>query len=229
MSSSAPSDRTKSIFAVLDTPVTFRPTVFARCTANEPTPPDAPTIRTSCPDWMSPLRSPWRAVPPEIGTAAACSNVRFAGFRASLASGADAYSAKEPSAVPNTSSPGWNRVTFFPIASTTPATSRPRNGTLGLRSPKPMTRSKYGLPAMTWGGDPVTPLRRTASIAGWLFIATFVTSIPAQLIFYAPVLGDANANYVTGAGADAHASVAMGALLEVLLIIANIGTAIVLF
>ena len=82
---------------------------------------------------------------------------------------------------------------------------------------------------MTWGGDPVTPLRRTASIAGWLFIATFVTSIPAQLIFYAPVLGDANANYVTGAGADAHASVAMGALLEVLLIIANIGTAIVLF
>ena len=72
-------------------------------------------------------------------------------------------------------------------------------------------------------------LRRTASLAGWLFIATFVTSIPAQLIFYGPVLGDANVNYVTGAGADAHTWVAMGALLEVLLIIANIGTAVVLF
>src|SRR5436309_7300465 len=54
MTSSAPSDRTKSIFAVLDTPVTFAPNVFASCIANEPTPPDAPTIRTSCPDWMSP-------------------------------------------------------------------------------------------------------------------------------------------------------------------------------
>jgi len=69
--------------------------------------------------------------------------------------------------------------------------------------------------------------RRIATLAGWLFVATFVTSIPAQFIFYAPVLDETN--YVTGDGADASASVAMGALLEVLLIIANVGTAVVLF
>ena len=69
--------------------------------------------------------------------------------------------------------------------------------------------------------------RRIATLAGWLFVATFVTAIPAQFIFYASVLDEAN--YVTGAGADASASVAMGAFLEVLLIIANVGTAVVLF
>ena len=69
--------------------------------------------------------------------------------------------------------------------------------------------------------------RRIATLAGWLFVATFVTSIPAQFIFYAPVLDETN--YVTGAGADASASVATGAFLEVLLIIANVGTAVVLF
>jgi len=43
--------------------------------------------------------------------------------------------------------------------------------------------------------------RRIATLAGWPFVATFVTSIPAQFIFYAPVLD--KANHVTGAGADA--------------------------
>ena len=36
-------------------------------------------------------------------------------------------------------------------------------------------------------------------------------------------------DYITGAGANAYNSVALGALLEVLLIIANVGTAVVLF
>jgi hypothetical protein len=49
-----------------------------------------------------------------------------------------------------------------------------------------------------------------------LFIITFVTAIPAALLLYPPVLDDAN--YILGAGADA--GVAMGALLELLLIIA---------
>lgn len=71
------------------------------------------------------------------------------------------------------------------------------------------------------------PTRRTATIAGWLFIVTFVTSIPAFFIFYAPVLD--KLDYVTGGGTDASASIAMGALLEMLLIIANVGTAVVLF
>jgi hypothetical protein len=60
--------------------------------------------------------------------------------------------------------------------------------------------------------------RRTALVAGVLFIVTFVTSIPAALVLYTPVLDDAN--YILGAGADS--GVALGAFLEVLLIIANV-------
>jgi Domain of unknown function (DUF4386) len=67
--------------------------------------------------------------------------------------------------------------------------------------------------------------RRTSFVTGVLFIVTFVTSIPAALVLYAPVLDDAN--YIVGAGADT--GVAMGAFLEVLLIIANVGTAVALF
>jgi hypothetical protein len=67
--------------------------------------------------------------------------------------------------------------------------------------------------------------RRTSFITGVLFIITFVTSIPAAFLLYAPVLDDAS--YVVGAGADG--GVALGAFLEVLLIVANVGTAVALF
>ena len=67
--------------------------------------------------------------------------------------------------------------------------------------------------------------RKTALIAGALFLITFLTSIPAALLLYSPVLD--HTNYILGAGADTR--VAWGALLEVLLIIANVGTAVVLF
>ena len=67
--------------------------------------------------------------------------------------------------------------------------------------------------------------RRTALVTGVLFIITFLTSIPAALVLYTPVLDDAN--FVLGAGADG--GVALGAFLEVLLIVANIGTAVALF
>jgi hypothetical protein len=69
--------------------------------------------------------------------------------------------------------------------------------------------------------------RRIATVTGWLWIATFVTSIPARFIFYAPVLDEPN--YVTGAGADAWTLVATGAVLELFLIISNVGTAVVPF
>jgi hypothetical protein len=67
--------------------------------------------------------------------------------------------------------------------------------------------------------------RRIATLTGWLWIVTFVTSIPARFIFYAPVLDEPN--YVTGAGDAAWALVATGAVLELFLIIANVGTAVV--
>jgi hypothetical protein len=69
------------------------------------------------------------------------------------------------------------------------------------------------------------PTRRTSFVTGVLFIITFVTSIPAALVLYTPVLDDAN--YIVGAGADT--GVALGAQLEVLLIVANVGTAVALF
>ena len=68
--------------------------------------------------------------------------------------------------------------------------------------------------------------RRIATITGWLWIITFVTSIPARFIFYAPVLKDGQ-EYVLGQGDDAMTMIAIGALLEMILIIANIGTAVV--
>ncbi len=67
--------------------------------------------------------------------------------------------------------------------------------------------------------------RRTAFITGALFLITFVTSIPAALYLYTPVLD--HTDYIVGAGTDTR--VAAGALLEVLLIVANVGTAVVLF
>ncbi len=54
---------------------------------------------------------------------------------------------------------------------------------------------------------------------------TYLTSIPAALFLYSPVLH--HTNYIVGTGANTR--VALGALLEVLLIIANVGTAVVLF
>jgi hypothetical protein len=53
-----------------------------------------------------------------------------------------------------------------------------------------------------------------------------VTSIPARLFFYAPVL-DHEGSYVTGAGSDARTLIGIGALLELFLIISNVGTAVV--
>jgi Domain of unknown function (DUF4386) len=63
-----------------------------------------------------------------------------------------------------------------------------------------------------------------ARVFGVLFLITFITSIPA-FFFYVPVLDDPR--YIVGAGADI--SVQWGAFLELLLIIANIGTAVVLY
>ncbi len=67
--------------------------------------------------------------------------------------------------------------------------------------------------------------RRIATVTGWLMVITFVTSIPAYFFLYAPVRD--NPDYITGAGADPTSSVALGAVLELVLIVANIGTAVV--
>ena len=58
-----------------------------------------------------------------------------------------------------------------------------------------------------------------------MFLITYITSIPAFFVFYPPVLDDPR--YIVGGGADT--SVSLGAFLELVLIIANIGTAVVLW
>jgi hypothetical protein len=67
--------------------------------------------------------------------------------------------------------------------------------------------------------------QRAARIFGVLFIVTFVTSIAALALFQS-VLDDP-AGYIAGGGKDGQ--IHLGAFLELLLILANVGTAVVLY
>jgi len=71
---------------------------------------------------------------------------------------------------------------------------------------------------------PTAAEQRTARIFGAWFLGTFLFSIPAYF-FYDPLLK--HADYVVGSGADAR--VAVGALLEIMLAISGIATAVVIF
>ena len=67
--------------------------------------------------------------------------------------------------------------------------------------------------------------QRAARIVGWLFIGTFVFSIPG-LLLYGPILHH-HGTYVLGGGHDTQ--IAFGAFLEILSAICGVGTAVVLF
>jgi hypothetical protein len=67
--------------------------------------------------------------------------------------------------------------------------------------------------------------QRLARLTGLLFLVTYATSIPPVLWLYVPALREPA--YILGAGTDPGLS--WGALLELLLIVSNIGTAVVLF
>lgn len=73
--------------------------------------------------------------------------------------------------------------------------------------------------------DSQKPSQLLARLTGLLFIVTFATAIPPVLWFYAPALSDPA--FILGGGFDRGVSV--GALLELLLIVANIGTALTLY
>ncbi|MFC6081270.1 DUF4386 domain-containing protein [Sphaerisporangium aureirubrum] len=70
----------------------------------------------------------------------------------------------------------------------------------------------------------MTSTRKTAVIAGVFYFITHVASI-AALVLYDPVLKDAG--YVLGAGADTR--VLLGAILEGIVVLAIVGTAVTLF
>ena len=72
----------------------------------------------------------------------------------------------------------------------------------------------------------MTSNRRIALAAGVLLIITFITSIPALYLFE-PVLRNP-AGYIAGSGSG-NTRILVGASLELLLILANVATAVVLF
>ena len=74
------------------------------------------------------------------------------------------------------------------------------------------------------GRTPADTMRRTATIVGWLFVLTYVTSITAKVALYPPLF---DGNYITGPGQDTR--VLWGAFSEAILIIASIGTATAMY
>jgi hypothetical protein len=71
-------------------------------------------------------------------------------------------------------------------------------------------------------------IRKAGKIFGWLFIATFVTSIPARLLFV-DGLGATWENMRFVPGAFSENSMYLGGILEFGVILANIATAVVLY
>ena len=71
-------------------------------------------------------------------------------------------------------------------------------------------------------------LRRTGQLFGWLFIGTFVTSIPARLLFIDGVGASWSSMHFASQDASSS-SLKLAALLEFCLIVTQIGTAVVLF
>jgi hypothetical protein len=70
--------------------------------------------------------------------------------------------------------------------------------------------------------------QKTARLFGWLFIATFVTSIPARFLF-ADGLGASFEDMRFIPGATSETSMYLGAILEFGVIATNIATAVVLY
>jgi hypothetical protein len=71
---------------------------------------------------------------------------------------------------------------------------------------------------------PTPSERRAAAWAGWFMAITFITSIPALLLYHSV---RTDTHYILGAGSKT--SVELGAFLEVILMIAGIGVAVVMF
>jgi hypothetical protein len=70
----------------------------------------------------------------------------------------------------------------------------------------------------------MSPLRKTALVAGILYLLTFV-SIPSPFFLYAQVRN--NPEYILGTGPDT--AVLVGGILEIIVALAGIGTAVVLY
>jgi Domain of unknown function (DUF4386) len=72
---------------------------------------------------------------------------------------------------------------------------------------------------------PMNSLRKTALVAGGLYVITFAASIPAALVLLRPVLD--NPDFILGTGSVT--GVLWGVFLDVITALAGVGTAVVLF
>jgi len=108
-------------------------------------------------------------------------------------------------------------------AAGTPQIHTPRPTEQSLRGSFAPGRAGQGLHAAH--GDNMVVDQRNARIFGVLFVITFLTSIPSAVLLQ-PMLSDP-AGYIARGGSDTQ--IYLCALLEFLLIIANIGTAVVLY
>jgi len=114
-------------------------------------------------------------------------------------------------------------------ATATPLTERPRQ--LEWKAPKMTSGMTQATPSRTAEIEagqvlhaPTTAEQRTARIMGAWFLGTILFSVPA-FWFYDPLLN--HAGYVLGGGHDTR--VGVGAVLEILLAISGIATAVVIF
>ena len=118
-------------------------------------------MRTFCPARMPPRRRKYNEHPAPHGMAAASSKVALAGLRArGPFSVRQVYSAYVLAPSPKTWSPGLNRRTSFPTASTSPAKSDPRMGFLGFKRPK-KSRMRNGSAFRRRTSPEVTVVART--------------------------------------------------------------------
>src|SRR6186997_3009401 len=64
-------------------------------------------------------------------------------------------------------------------------------------------------------------------VFGWFFLATFIFSIPAFFAGYHDML--TNPSWITGSGGDPSSGISWAAASEVLLIVFNVGTAVIAY
>jgi deazaflavin-dependent oxidoreductase (nitroreductase family) len=125
----------------------------------------------------------------------------------------------------------WKRLVDLGSSAYTDANAATRSTEtqIAVLEPRPIAAEEAiavdeGRPAAAGSRRINDPTRRSALVAGLLYLVTFVSSIAAVFLL-APVLNDAA--YVIGAGADRQ--VTLGATLDLVNALACIGTAVALF
>ncbi|MEO6510046.1 MAG: DUF4386 domain-containing protein [Nocardioides sp.] len=93
------------------------------------------------------------------------------------------------------------------------------------RSHNPTEEPAMTTTSITVPTAPTSTYRKTALVVGLLFLLTYITAITAKFFFYPPMFE--NSDYIVSGGADGR--LLWGAFSEIILVIANLGTAVALF